>query len=269
MKFLLFWVCFLGNTLSFGQTQDWQIVNSVKIENLDGFSIDRKDQLFATDRQGNILQYSPDGDSLNSYSPVFRSRIDKLEAYWTVSLFMFSADLQQYELLDRFLRPLSEIQLGESDLGVIRFATIGNGNVLWLINETKLTLAKWDYRRNTMLQEQPLALVLPNPTIHVRDMAERKNLLFVQLQGEGVFIFDNQGNPIKHLSSIPDADLFFTEDFIFYIHQNQIHKVSYVTEETIHVNLPDTTYKKIGVAGYRVFLATDSQIDIYKMPPLW
>ncbi|HSI76735.1 MAG TPA: hypothetical protein VK957_12605 [Lunatimonas sp.] len=248
------------------QKVHWQKVSHIPARDLDLLSVDGRNQVITADQQGNIRQYNTQGDSLNIYSPVFRAQLDKLEAFWTTTIFLFSADLQQYELLDRFLNPIASFLLRDSDVGVVRYATLGNGNVIWMLNETRLSLVKWDFRRNQVLQEQPLSLILPNPDLKVVNLTERKNLLFLQLEKAGVYIFDNQANFIQQLTSIPDVPVFIFEDHFYYISENRLTKTNYLSEKTTSYPLPDTIYQKVAITNQYLLLYTNTGIDIFDRP---
>lgn len=255
---------------SYAQSEPWQLQGRIPNVIVDRLSTDKNSHVFIADREGNITQYSALGDSLNFYSPAVRSRLTNLETEWTVSLFLFSADLQQFEFLDRFLRPISTAgNIRENGFGVIRQATLGNGNVLWLIDETRLSLIRWDFRKQTVLQEQPLSLILDDQYHHVIGLAERKNLLFLHSKGKGVFIFDNQGNPITQLTEIPDSELYFSDNYIYYLNDGRLHRLSYVTGLNESIALPKTAYKKVAVSSKNILLASDSSVDIYPTVPGW
>ncbi|WP_158856973.1 hypothetical protein [Lunatibacter salilacus] len=248
------------------QEAHWQKISHIPARGLDLLSVDGRSQVFTADQQGNIRQYTTQGDSSNIYSPVFRARLDKLEAFWTTTIFLFSADLQQYELLDRFLNPIASYLFRDSDVGVVRYATLGNGNVIWMLNETRLSLVKWDFRRNQVLQEQPLSLVLPNRDLKVINLTERKNLLFLQLEKAGVYIFDNQANFIQQLASIPDVPVFIYEDHFYYISENRLKKTNYSSEKTTSYPLHDTIYQKVAITKQHLLLYADTGIDIFVRP---
>lgn len=263
---VLFFLFTLNALTVLSQNLHWEKVSHIPARGLDLLSVDGRSQVFTADQQGNIRQYNTLGDSLNIYSPVFRARLDKLEAFWTTTLFLFSADLQQYELLDRFLNPIASYQIRDSDVGVVRYATLGNGNIVWMLNETRLSLIKWDFRRNQVLQEQPLSLTLQNPDLKVINLTERKNLLFLQLEKAGIFIFDNQANFIQQLASIPDVPVFIHEDYFYYISENRLMKTNYLTEKTSSYPLPDAVYKKVAITKQHLLLFDDTAIDIFVRP---
>ncbi|MCC5937892.1 MAG: hypothetical protein JJU34_11480 [Lunatimonas sp.] len=265
---LLLVCCILIGKIS-AQSIEWQLVSSISPGVIDLLATDRNSHVFVADKEGNIRQYNSAGDSVNVYSPPFRSKLTNLETQWTVNLFLFSADLQQFELLDRFLRPITTASIRDHDLGVIRQATLGNGNTIWMVDETRLSLVKWDYRRQIILQEQPFSLILDNDLHSILNIAERKNLLFLHSQGKGVLIFDNQANLITRLQDIPDTELYFTDDFVYYFDQQKAYRTAYTTKQTESFDLPNTTYQKMAVSPTRIFFSTGSRVDIFKKPSTW
>ncbi len=254
-----------GTTLS--QQINWEKVGEIPIKNAVALSVDRKDQLFVSDTQGNIYQYGADGDSINFYSPVFRARPERLEAAWTVNIFIFTSDMQQAEILDRFLNPVSHIRFSQEGFGMVSQANLGNGNVLWLVDEAGLRLVKYDYRRKQKLQEQPLSLILPGRDLIALNLLERKNTLFLQVKDQGVFILDNQGNLIKHVPHISNSSISVEGNWIFFIdHEGQLGMADFVNNSNLEVKLPKTTYKNIAVGNKRVFLLHSEGVSIFEKP---
>ena len=76
---------------------DWE-VNQLSL-----VSFDTKDQIFASNIQGDIFLFDSKGTQKNYFSPPRQGQLHQLEAAWTVNIFTFSSDLQQYRILDRFL----------------------------------------------------------------------------------------------------------------------------------------------------------------------
>jgi hypothetical protein len=267
--FHLLTLLLVGNQLSFAQdSSDWIKIGDISLKNPTSISLDGKGHLFVADANGNIHQFDRNGDVLNFYSPVFRSKIQELEAFWTVSILAFTADMQQAEILDRFLNPVSHIRFSQEGFGMVSQANLGNGNVLWLIDEAGLQLVKFDYRRRQKLQEQPLSLILPGEHLTVLQLLERKNTLFLLVENLGVFILDNQANPIKHIPDIPNAPIFVKGDLIFAVNEGKLFIWDFIKNHTRQLKLPQTTYQKIAVGEDRVFFLHQHGISIYEKPLL-
>ena len=113
--------------------QDNQLGNpiaEIQLENLDLISFDNKDNLFASNTSGDIYQFDRFGKKTNLFSPSRQGRLNQLEAAWTVNIFSFSADLQEYRIFDRFLNPLAESNLLLADVNLEKAATFGNNNTV-------------------------------------------------------------------------------------------------------------------------------------------
>src|SRR5690606_25369070 len=145
-------------------------------------------------KAGNVFMINRAGSLENQYSPVIQTKLLQLEAFWTVNIFMFSADQQQCTLLDLNLNPISAFDIQHESIGIVKAATMGNNNIFWFFDEVDLSILQYDYHRNQILQDQPLAMVLSMEKIEVLEMKERQNLIFMNIKNHGLYIFDNQGN---------------------------------------------------------------------------
>ncbi len=214
----------------------WQL----KIDGIDKIDVDGRGNIFFSTQNGHINQYNESGDSLNFYAPPFSSGISRLDAHWTVSIFLFYESQQRYEILDRFLNPLSHQSMADLGLtGLFSQATPGNNNSLWLYDETDLRLKKINYNNQQVLQEQALNVLIPESSLQVMQMMERKNLLFVQVSNEGVYIFDNQANFIKSIPIANNSPVFIENESIYFLRKNQLLKKNFINGDTSMVLLPD------------------------------
>jgi hypothetical protein len=187
--------CLLAQQNQFGNP-----VAEIQLEYLDLASFDTKDQLFISSTSGDIYQFDRSGKGINLYSPERQGRLNQLEAAWTVNIFSFSSDLQEYRILDRFLNPLAENGFLLADINLAKAASLGNNNIVWVWDESDLSLKSLDYIRNTIVQSQPLNLILNSDDLEVLEIREFKNRLFMNIPNAGIFIFDNQGNLIQKIA---------------------------------------------------------------------
>ena len=61
----------------------------IEINGLDQVSMDNRDQIFISSREGDLYLYDSKGNRLNYFSPPRQGRISQLEAAWTVNIFYF------------------------------------------------------------------------------------------------------------------------------------------------------------------------------------
>jgi hypothetical protein len=250
--------------------QDSLLVNShhkIIIANLDLLSFDNKDNLFVSTTSGDIHQFNPAGKQINLYSPERQGRLQQLEAAWTVNIFSFSSDLQEYRILDRFLNPLSSNRFQFSDISLAKAATLGNNNIIWVWDESDLSLKSLDFLRNIVIQSQPLNLILNADNLEVLEIREFKNRLFMNVANEGIFIFDNQGNFLKRLEILTDQRLCFFKENLLWIQDHHIMAYSMVTQ-TIQKSapLPFKAYRYLQLGQESLALVGKDKIDVYPLP---
>lgn len=245
---------------------DWQLLATIPAAGLDQISVDNKGNVFYSDKAGNIVKLDSRGNKAGEYSPIFQARLDQLEAFHTLNIFLFSADLQQFVLLDVFLNPLATVPLQHENTGIVRAATLGNNHIVWMVDEADLSLVKYDYRRRRVLQDQPLSLIPGRLDFDRIELIERQNMVFLNIADQGVFIFDNQGNFIKRLDIRFSHKLSFFEDAIYFIQDGHIYRVNVYSEETEKFPLPNDSFDKVLVSSGRIILSSPTHIAIYQYP---
>lgn len=269
MSRILSFLLFLYPLLSFGQDIiDFENPEAeISIKNLDLISFDTKDQIFASTTFGDIYLFNPKGDQLNLYSPTRQGRLQQLEAAWTVNIFSFSSDLQEYRILDRFMSLLSENGFFQVDIGLAKAATLGNNNIIWVWDESDLNLKILDFRRNLIIRSQPLNLILKSKNLEVLEIREFKNRLFMNVKNDGVYMFDNQGNFIEKINLKTDQRLSFYNEHLLWIEENQLMAISLNNQETMEISkIPNPEFKGIQLGQEKMALVTYDKINIYPMP---
>ncbi|WP_143156016.1 hypothetical protein [Cyclobacterium lianum] len=242
----------------------WQIRET----GIDKIDVDRRGNIFFTTTSGNLKQYSASGDSINYYALPFSSGISRLDAHWTVSIFLFYESQQRFEILDRFLSPLSSQEMADLGLsGFVGHAAPGNNHGIWLYDETDLSLKKINYTDKRLIQEQILNRLIPESSLQITHMVERKNTLFIQVAAEGVYIFDNQANFIKHLALDTDYPVFVENDNIFFLQENKLHRKNFLTGGSLHVELPDKyQYSGLALTGETVVMVHEQGLLAFPRP---
>jgi len=239
----------------------------IQLENLDLVSLDTKDQIFASKRSGDIYQYNSKGMQLNSFSPSSQGKLQQLEAAWTVNIFTYSADFQEYRILDRFLNPLVEKGFLLTDVNLAKASTLGNNNIIWVWDESDLSLKTFDYLRNQIIQSQPLSLILPAENLEVLEIREFKNRLFMNVAHSGIYIFDNQSNLIQKLDVDSASRMCFYKEHLFWIQDQNLMAISLETREinTLStITYLNESYLQIG--QNQLVIVSKNKIEIFLIP---
>lgn len=241
----------------------------IEINGLDQVSMDNRDQIFISSRQGDLYLYDSKGNRLNYFSPPRQGRINQLEAAWTVNIFTFSEDLQEYRVLDRFLNPIAEHNFFDASINLAKAATFGNNNIVWVWDESDLSLKRMDYLRNLVLDAQPLPLLTDSKNLNILEMREFKNRLFVLAPEEGVFVFDNQGNLIRQINLKQVPNLCLYKDYLLWIENNYLNTYCLSTKAIFKLfEVKDSKASKVVVGNTKLLLVEGDKVKIYNMPTL-
>lgn len=242
-------------------------IATLSISQSDLISIDTRDQIFVSKKNGDILLLDQNGKQLNLFSPPRQGRLQQLEASWTVSIFSFSEDLQEYRILDRFLNPLSEGNFLLNEITLPKAATLGNNNVIWVWDESDLSLKSFNYLQKQIIQSQPLNLVLDPQNLTVKEIREFKNRLYLNIPDSGIFIFDNQANFIQKLPIRVNQQLCFYKERFFWIENGNLKSYSIRTLEEFDLGkLPVAQASTIQIGQEILVIQTPSELQVFKLP---
>lgn len=263
-RYFLIPLFFFFLTLGWCQEQSWLLSREISFPRLDHISLDNQGFIFIADTEGNLYQYSRDGIAINNFSPQRQGALQQLEAFWTTNIFTFSADLQEYRILDRFINPVAENRIPLDLFNLVKVATLGNNNIMWLFDEAEMSLKQFDYRRNTVIQSQPLNLVLDNSDFEVLDIREYQNLIFLNLGEEGIAILDNQANFIRILPIQTNQKLSFWKNYLVYLSDGKLHMHDYQKTAARDITLPESSdYTGVMINQYALHFYNSKGVYIY------
>ncbi|GAA0879507.1 hypothetical protein GCM10009119_24750 [Algoriphagus jejuensis] len=242
-------------------------VAEIHLEFLDLVSLDTKDQIYATNTSGDVYLFDPKGKQLNIYSPSRQGRLQQLEAAWTVNIFCFSADLQEYRILDRFLNPIAENSFLLNDITLPQAATLGNNNTIWVWDESDLSIKNLDYPRNLVLQSLPLNMNLDVENLKVTEVREFKNRLFMNVPESGIFIFDNQGNFLRKINLRIDQRMCFYKENLFWVEGAMLKMYSLKSQAIFDMGLlPSKTIQYLQIGQEKIVFVEKDLIKVYSLP---
>jgi hypothetical protein len=265
---LTFLFCFFFNGLF---SQEFLASRSplaeISLANLDLVSLDTRDQIFASTSSGDVYLFNKSGKEINLFSPPRQARIQQLEASWTVNIFTFSSDLQEYRVMDRFLNPIAENSLLLDNIILPKAATLGNNNVIWVWDESDLSLKSVDYLRKQIIQSQPLNLILTSDNLRVTEIREFKNRLFMNVPESGVFIFDNQGNFLKKVNIKIEQRMCFYKEHLFWIEGKNLKGYSLTSQAFIDMGeLPSGNFQSVQIGQEIIAFVEQDRILVYALP---
>ncbi|MCA8831531.1 hypothetical protein [Hymenobacter pini] len=245
-------------------TTGWQLVRTIKLAQPGAASLDRRGNLYVTDAQNNLHQYSPDGQALNTYSPALPGHTMQVEAWNTAKVLVFYDDRQQIVLLDRFLAPLSELGLADFLDGQARVATLAPDDRFWLLNESDLTLRQFDVTQKRFTITTPLDLLIGRTRPDFRFLREYQNNLYLLDRSSGIYVFDNLGNYRKKLPFAGLTTVGFRGDELYYQAADGLHffHLYRLTERVLP--LPTAGSTQVLVGEQYAYLLLPGAVQVYK-----
>ncbi|MDX5479697.1 MAG: hypothetical protein LPJ98_14715, partial [Cyclobacteriaceae bacterium] len=143
----------------------------------------------------------------------------------------------------------------------------GNNNIMWIFDEADLSLKQFDYRRNRILQHQPLNLILDRSSLVVIDIREYQNLVFLNIESEGVYILDNQGNLIRKIDIVYPQKLSFWKENILFLDDGKIAVLDFKSGKLNKYLLPeDINPKAVMINQENFFFYNENQVWIFRRP---
>ena len=263
-----------GTLLSFiKKKNDWTLIKTIPAPGIDKVSIDRYYNFYISDKHGNILKYDSLGNEILRYSPQRKAHVTLLEAWRTVNVFVFYRELQEYNLLDRFLTSSTpnfkiKSEIGnESPIGFARIASVAPDNNLWVFDDYDFSLKKYDTRLNRVLFNTSLDLILDPQFYDLNYMREYQNLLFINDRNSGILIFDNLGNYKKTLPFKGVEYFNFLGNSLYFVNDSSLVLLDIYSgvEKIIALPTTDQTYQYALMSPGAVFLFSQNRVDLFKL----
>lgn len=228
-------------------------------------SQDRNGFVYLLDDRLNLLRLDSLGRPVDTFSPPSRGRISAIHAWNPMKMLLFYEGNQRLQLLDRFLRPISSLDLLNLNYqGTARLAAPAADDGYWLFDETSLTLAKLDMRIRQLSIETPLNLTLDRQRFDVRQLREYQNQVYLLDYNSGILVFDNLGNYKNTLPYPGVQQIGFRGNDLYFVQQGQLQFVDLYTQQMRSLPLPaDKTYRAALVGGKALYLFTENTVEVY------
>ena len=248
-----------------GTRAGWQLVRTIPLPQPGAASLDRRGNLYVTDRQHNLRQYGPDGQALNTYSPPLPGHVMQVEAWNTAKVLVFYDDRQQALLLDRFLSPISELPLTSFLDGQARVMTLAPDDRFWLFNESDLTLRQLDPTQKRFTITTPLDILIGRSRPDFRFLREYQNNLYLVDRVGGVYVFDNLGNYRKKLPFVGLTYVGFRGDELYYLAPDGVRFFHLYNLTERLLPLPVAGAQQVLVGDQYAYLLLPAGVRVYKM----
>lgn len=239
IKFIIFLV-FISSFIQAQNDSIWQVKSKIDIDRPLNISFDKKNQVYFSDKKGNIHQYSLEGEHLRSFAPQKLAEISILEAWQSIKIIAFYQNFQEFVILDRFFNPTSRQGFDFDLVEFAQVATLAFDDNIWLFDSGNFSLKKYNPITNQILVNTSLDLILNPRDYNINFIREYQNTLFLNDKNSGILVFDNLGN-YKKLIPYPNLDYFAVwKDEIYFLQNNQLIFFHLYSFEQRILNLPQS-----------------------------
>ncbi len=200
------------------QPDSARVVFRLPLAQAGAVSVEPNGVLYVADTRQNVVQFAPTGVRLLTYSPATRGHLAALEATATGKVLAFYDDRQEIILFDRFLSPITTVQLSTvpafaDNGGLARAATLAPDGTIWLYDELALALVRLDARNPAATTRVPLDLVLKrNAASDIRALRVYQNKIYLLDRATGLYVFDLFGAYLRTITLPGLTDIDFQGD---------------------------------------------------------
>jgi hypothetical protein len=245
--------------------QSLQVVRTVPIQKPVQVSLDRNGNIYISDEKGNISKYDSLGTPLTTFSPQKLGVPTMLESWYTLKVFAFYRDFQEFVLLDRFLNFTPNYKFRSDDIGFARMATMAADFNLWVVDDADFSLKKYSPQQQDVLFQTSFDLLLSPQDYDINFMREYQNSLYINDRNSGILVFDNMGNYKKKLPFKGLTQFSFLNDELYYLQDDKIHLFNLYNFKERIIQLPAEVKVRFAlINGSHLVLVEDKQMSLMK-----
>jgi len=209
-------------------------------------SVDTEGNMHSTDPMGNVYvvknntlkKFSNQHVQAAYYTNTFLGNIHSVDVSDPLRILIFYKDYNQVVWVDNYLSEIrSPIWL--DDLGIDQAELICSSNQggFWVFNSLNNQLQYFDVNLK-LIHESPTLNILTGPDISPTFMIEKSRMLYLNVPGTGVLVFDRFGNFSKTLAVEIPSFFQVTDHFLYYLKNGELFSYDLRTTEIAVLELP-------------------------------
>lgn len=261
MKTLIFLI--LGICLNV-QAQDFKIIDTVHYDAEDVVA-DPLNYIYAY-RKDHIQKIDGTGKVLFEQSLKLNGTITSVDAQQALRILIYYKDQQLVGFLDNTLswhnepRNLNRAGILSSTAACHSF----QNNSFWVFDQDNFSLKRLDRNMKIVSETQNLSAIFDHDFYVIR-MKEIQNQLYIQVEDQGLFIFDIFGTFIKKLPIETNGKFKVINQFVYYLENGKLMRYNTKDFEKESLNLPHESVKSFTLTDKKIVLVENGKIFIYKI----
>lgn len=215
---------------------DYQLVKSVDVEG----------DMYGTDPLGNVYvikdnslkKFSNQHVQAAYYTNAFLGNIHSVDVSDPLRILVFYKDYNQVVWVDNFLSEIrSPIWLDDLGIDQVELVCSSNQGGFWAFNSLNNQLQYFDVNLK-LIHESPTLNILTGPDISPTFMIEKSRMLYLNVPGTGVLVFDRFGNYSKTLPVNVPSFFQVTDSYLYYLKEGELFSYNLRTAETSLLAIP-------------------------------
>ena len=175
----------------------------------------------AVSADGTFYRYDSTGTLTEQFTPQLAGAPTVMEAWQGVQTFLFYREYQQYRYLSRLAARAEPLAL-PGELGFISLATPSADNQLWLLDQSRFVLSKYNPELGQNTINVPLHRLLPPAQYKPLYMREYKKQLYLSVEGAGVLVFAFNGAYLRTLPLKAPEWFGMYRNHLYYLQQQEL-----------------------------------------------
>lgn len=220
------------------------------------------------DLRGNIFvilgstlhKYDNTGKFLYAYQNKLLGNISHVDLASPMKIMVFYQELGQLIFLDERLVPITEpLSLTDRNYHSITLTGYATSNYIWLYDQLNQDLIKIDLFLN---EQSKTHLSLPHLNPSQLIVLGTKNIVLHNPE-TGILFFDMFGTYLKTISIQTANDIYIDENFIYYLHEGNLHGYHYkkLEETIIPIDIPNII-QALPIHNQWILLTKEGQVFI-------
>jgi hypothetical protein len=220
---------------------DYHLVKSVDVEG-DFYDADPMGNVYVA-KDNTLKKFSNKHVQAAYYNNAFLGNIHSIDVSDPLRILIFYKDYNQIVWVDNFLSEIrSPIWLDDMGIDQVEFVCSSSQGGFWVFNSLNNQLQYFDVNLK-LVHESPSLNILTGPDISPSYMIEKTRMLYLNVPGTGILVFDRFGNYSKTLPVDVPSSFQVTDRFLYYLKEGGLFSYNLHTAETATLKLPASEYE--------------------------
>lgn len=259
MRFFIFFLflTFFG----FGQTENWKLIHEYEVSNLYAWDVDPMGKLIFAQRDA-ITKLDSSFQIQFTQSVKGFGNISKIDARHSLKTLLFSEEQQSIAFMDNTLTFKDSKDLSLIDISFATHASYSaQTSRYWIFDGDNSKLVMHDDAKNKTQVIENLSGTLGS--LHLEELFEIENILFLFDLSKGVYLFDIYGSMIDFFETDLAKSIHYADGNLFYTTKTELVKINAKNRVETRIQLPIQSIKNFRVLDNYVFFETDKALKKY------